>query len=158
MRICHQKKEQASRHIDQGDPLWSGRHDPFWARRSSDYGESDATHAALLSWRHSDEKALRRALLVPPAVAEQAEATRSEVESRRGFGHLEASGSVTTVCVGKTASLQVRICLRLLKPKKLCNATVWPDCTTPSTSAQPTTTITLKNPMIPSSVRRCSAC
>src|SRR5262252_5407796 len=113
MRIRHQEKEQASRHIDQGDSLLPGMHDPFRARRSHGYGCSDGTHAALLSWRNGDGKALRGALLAPPAIAEQGEAASGEEELRRGFGPLGAYWSVTTVSVGKTTSLQVRICPRL---------------------------------------------
>ena len=88
MRIRHQEKEQASRHIDQGDPLLSGVPAPFRARRSYGYGCSDATHVAALSWYNGDGKALRCALLAPPAVAEQAEATGGEEGLSRGFGYL----------------------------------------------------------------------
>src|SRR5437879_1090909 len=74
MRIRHQEKEQTSRHIDQGDPLLYGRPAPFRARRSHGYGGSE-NHAAVLSWGTGDGKALCGALLAPPAIAEQAEAT-----------------------------------------------------------------------------------
>jgi len=61
---------------------------PFSARRSHGYGGSDATHVAVLSWCTGDGKTLCCALLAPPAVAEQAEATGGEEELSRGFGRL----------------------------------------------------------------------
>src|SRR5262245_11524234 len=90
MRIRHQEREQASRQIDQGDPLVEGMPAPCRMCRSHGHEGSGATHAALLSWGTGDGKALRCARLALPAGAEQAEATGGEEALRRSMGHLRS--------------------------------------------------------------------